>query len=172
MPSRPTPPSPSRLIVRALLVELRDAGVDVQALAAEAGLEVGMLEGPLGAEQADAFLSRTAAALPPWFGLRIGAELQPELFGVVGLAAMASPTFRTALERLARYKRLMTGDDMILRSGQGETTVQFHAVGSALYVRQKVDCELAFVVSLGRRLTRSPIAPLRVAFEFSYLEYY
>lgn len=142
---------------------LRGAGIDVDALARACGVDPERLDEPISAEAMDSLLGLAAASLPPWFGLTAGTEIRPELFGVVGFAAMSSPSFGAALHKLARYKRMMTQDELLLVPRRGHTVVQIRLTAGDAYKRQKLDFELAFLVAFGRRLTGREVRPLRVA---------
>jgi len=152
---------------RGVLVALRGAGLDIDDLARRAGLAPAELEQPLSAEATDRLLALAAAELPPWFGLVAGSEVQPELFGAVGFAAMSSATFGAALTKLARYKRMMTRDELSFAPRRGHTLVRIRVAASGPYRRLKLDFELAFLLGFGRRFTRRPIRPLRVMIDLS-----
>jgi len=152
---------------RGVLATLRDADVDVDRLLARAGIEPRDLDAPLPMARIHEFLTLAFHATPPSFGLTAGSDIRPELLGISGFAAMSSATFREALGRIARYKRLLTRDRMLLVPGAGTTTLRLAVTdGASSYARQKVDAEIAFVVAFARRFTGADVQPARVAVEF------
>lgn len=113
---------------------------------------------------ADRFLCAAWDAIDdPAAGIKAGAMLRPERFGIVGIAAMASPTFGVAVERKARYWRLIWGDAYEVIPQGDETHVVLMPSGlQRNYTQGKVDMELASLVTFGRKFTGVPIRPLRL----------
>lgn len=172
-PGRRSARARERRLPRGLLVALREAGVDVERVATRAGLDPRALNEFVRSDESGAFLREALAQVPPWFGLSAGAEVRPELWGVVGLAAMSSASFGAALARVARYKRLMSSDELLIDDRGDEVAVCFRLGNAAApYARQQLDSELAFLVSLGRRLSGAPLQPLRIAIELSRPSYH
>lgn len=142
-----------------MLFALREAGVDVDALARQVGAPSAGAR--LTMAQGDALLDLALAQVgDPAYGLVAGARIQPELFGIAGLSAMAAPTFGAALARIERYKRMLSTDALELRP-QGDTTVvRVHlARPESPHARMRMDMEVAFLVSFGRVMTRTRIVP-------------
>jgi len=78
------------------------------------------------------------------------------------VAAVCSRTFRDALERVARYKRVTCPEEIRVRTVRGETSVEFvflEASDDAPEVL--VDLCLSWILSIGRRGTDNQIRPLR-----------
>jgi AraC-like DNA-binding protein len=149
---------------RNMLDCMRSSGVDPDAIARQVGLDPAQLEGGLTFEEVDRFLSAGWNALnDPAFGLRAGCTLRAERFGVVGIAAMTSPTLRIAFERKARYNRLIWGDvyEVEVRGAQGIVRVAMTAPPRP-YSQAKVDLELASLVTFARQFTGVHVVPLRV----------
>lgn len=166
-------PTRGRLLPRSLLVALRDAGVDVEGAAAHAGLTPKSLEAPVLAAQADRFLAVVASRLAPSFGLDVGAELQPELLGVVGLVMASSSTYGDALQRLSRYKAILSDDSVTITARGCEVVLNVDIADSqSSFARQLIDCELAFIVAFGRRMTRAPIRPIRIGIALPKPDYH
>jgi AraC-like DNA-binding protein len=147
-----------------VLAALCDAGVDVAAAARAAGLDAARLD-----ELPRAAVPALLAAVfehdrDPTLGLRIGERIKPELCGVVGLAALAAPTFGSALARCARYKRLLTELRIdIERGAQARVRVDLPAAGAgARAARAQIEAELVFFVRFGRDMARPKVAPLEV----------
>jgi AraC-like DNA-binding protein len=149
---------------RNLLDCMRSCGVDPDVIARQVGLEPQQVENGLTSAEADRFLSAGWTALgDPAFGLRAGCALRPERFGVVGIAAMASPTLGVAFERKARYNRLVWGDvfEIEVRGAQGIVRVAM-TTPPRPYSQAKIDLELASLVTFARLFTGVQVVPLRV----------
>ena len=78
-------------------------------------------------------------------------------------AAMSSPTFGTAIERKARYWRLVWGDPYVVRYSGDEAAAVLTPVGPTRpYTQAKIDMELASLLAFGRRFTGAHIVPRRL----------
>lgn len=150
---------------RALLDALAAAGVDAQALADRLGLAPGALVSGLRMQDADRFLCAAwEAVADPSIGLTAGCMLRPERFGVVGIAAMTSPSFGAAMERKARYWRLIWADAYAVRLSDTEAAAVLMPGGPVRpYTQAKVDMELASLVTFARLFTGRHVVPLRLA---------
>lgn len=157
-----------------MLVSLREAGVDIDSLARRVGIDPAALDQVLDAKQAAALLSLASTHLnDSAFGLKTGARLRPELFGVVGFACMSAPTFGRALDRIARYRRITSTDWTDIHQEPGGARLVFHQVDADQpYALQLLDAHLAFIVAFGRRLTGRPLAPQRVRIRFPRPHYH
>lgn len=143
---------------------MADVGVDVADVAREARVEPGALESGVTLAEAERFIGIAWRRLDdPAFGLRAGCVLRPERYGISGLTAMASPTFGAALQRKARYNRLVWGDDYRIQQDADALTVGIDAPDeSHPWVHAKVDMEFASLVAFGRRFAAPDVDPLRV----------
>jgi AraC-like DNA-binding protein len=158
---------------RNLIDCMRNCGVDPDAVARQVGLDPQQLDSGLTLEEADRFLCAGWIALDdPSFGLRAGCTMRPERFGVVGIAAMASPTLRVAFERKARYNRLIWGDvyEVEVRGAQGVVRVAL-STPPRPYSQAKIDMELASLVTFARLFTGVQVVPLRVTLRQSAPSY-
>lgn len=158
------PPKSQTLVQlpRSLCVSLREAGVDLDALARRVG--VASAAERLTLAQSDALLDQALLAVKdPSFVLTATARLRPELFGVVGLAAMAAPDLGTALARLERYKRLFSSDTLELTRTREGARIRLHLGrpdhASATF---RAELEFTFLVAFSRRMTGTQVVPLRV----------
>ena len=114
----------SATIIRALNAQ----GVDGRAIARSAGIE------PLSLEEPDARVPRAAltrlwalaveATGDPCFGLTVARFPVQTTFHALGYAVLASATFKEALERIIRYRRLI-GDVVQLRLEEGGGRCRF-----------------------------------------------
>jgi AraC-like DNA-binding protein len=164
MPSAPVTHARVVPLPRNLLDAMCRAGVDPAALALRLGLNPAALTHGIGMLDLDRFFCAAWTALDdPAFGLRAGCAMRPERFGVIGIAAMCSPDFGTALDRIARYKRLMGGDIVDVQRRGAQALVRIELFGPPRpYSQAKIDMELANLLTFGRVLTGAPIAALRV----------
>jgi AraC-like DNA-binding protein len=165
--AKPPSASPVRRLPRGLFILLRDSGVDLTAVATAAGIDPARLERPevsLTTFELGTFLDQVyLASGDPAIGLRIGEHARPELVGVVGLSMLSAATFGDALARCARYKRVMLELVVEIIPSRERTIVRLDTLPSTRPVlRWRIDAELAFMASFGRRFTERPIAPLEV----------
>jgi AraC-like DNA-binding protein len=151
---------------RNLIDAIADAGVDLADAAREAGIAPAALESGVTFAEAERFIGVAWRRLDdPAFGLRAGCVLRPERYGISGLTAMASATFGAALQRKARYNRLVWGDSYRIRQDAKEFAVFTEAPDeSRPWGYSKVDLEFASLVTFGRRFASADLVPLRVAF--------
>lgn len=101
----------------------------------------------------------------PAIGLKLGSEDRLERYSPTAIIAICSPTFRAALERMARYKRLTCPQDLRLLDNGEECSVQF--VWLEAHEEEPptlTDQCFSWLVSIGRRGTGRAIRPVRVEF--------
>jgi len=151
---------------RNMLDAIADAGVDLADTAREAHVDPSALESGMTFAEVERFIEVAWRRLDdPAFGLRAGCVLRPERYGISGLTAMASPTFGAALQRKARYNRLVWGDSYRIRRDAHEFTVFTEAPDeSKPWSYSRVDMEFASLVTFGRRFASPHIAPLKAGF--------
>lgn len=157
-------------LVQTLVTAARSRRLDVDAVLAAAGLPANLLDDvdarvPYGSlmRVLDAF---SEAADDPWFGLHVAEEhIDAASFGVVGFAARSSTTLGEAIERTARYARIMNENT--------EMSVTFDARGARIvdgpippfvWPRQYEDMAMASFVTLGRKWTGVPFRAASVGF--------
>ncbi len=101
-------------------------------------------------------------------GLRLGAEERPENYSPIAIAALFTRSFRDALNRVARYKRLTSPQELRLSEGADEFGVQFVWL-SAEFEESPVwvDSCFAWTVTIGRRGIGRNIHPQRVELRHS-----
>ena len=96
-------------------------------------------------------------------GLRLGAEERPENYSPIVIAALFTRSFRDALNRVARYKRLTSPQELRLSEGAGEFGVQFVWLSAEIDESPVwVDSCFAWTVTIGRRGIGRNIHPQRV----------
>lgn len=161
---------------RDLLHALREGGYDVSALAPapESGTDSNTDSDPsnlqpalpaAGPLQACHLLCAVYRATgDPAIGLWLGSRMQPDLLGLAGLPAMAGPSLGTALRRIARYQKLLSGDRIELRRQGDEAWVCIRPSDPETPdTRPRIDMELCSLLAFGRQFTRKPLHPLRVS---------
>ncbi|MFL6694176.1 MAG: AraC family transcriptional regulator [Ramlibacter sp.] len=149
---------------RNLLDAIADAGVDLADAAREARVDPAALEAGVTFAEAGRFIAVAWRRLDdPAFGLKAGCVLRPERYGISGLTAMASATFGAALQRKARYNRLVWGDSYRIQQDAKIFTVSTEAPDeSQPWSHSQVDLEFASLVTFGRRFAAPEVSPIRV----------
>ncbi|XYH96569.1 AraC family transcriptional regulator ligand-binding domain-containing protein [Sorangium sp. So ce1128] len=119
--------------------------------------------GDVTTEQFFTFWEALGASSPPDVGLRLATETQVHEYDVSSLAALHSPDVRTALEKIARYKRLCGPKDMAIEPRGKEVAVHTTWLHALRPVPPRlVDASLASLLVLLQRGSGLPIAPKRV----------
>ena len=118
----------------------------------------------------DALFARAAEGLRmPWLGLWFGAEAADErAFGALGYLARHSPTLGDALARVVRYSRLFTsGEATEVRFGTDTFWIVEGVRSAAAWSPVMADAVLSTWLSLIRRFTATPAAPVMVEFAYA-----
>jgi AraC-like DNA-binding protein len=148
-----------------MLDGLQKAGINLDEVAALAGLEPDDLRKPLTSEQADrVFVVMYEKAGNPAAGLAVGLQpMRSELFGVVGFAGMLSSDFGAALARIARYNALVSACQIDLHAGADECEARIRYDGPLRpYSRSRLDIQMGTLLMFGRTFTERKILPVRV----------
>lgn len=153
-------------LVRPRLVEL---GLSPEAVLRQAGLPLGFFDQEktylateqfFGFWQAIAELSGDAT-----IGLKLGSEERIERYDPIAISALYARSFRDALERAGRYKRLMCPEKIRLVDRGDETAVQFDwTMASGTEPPILTDLCFAWIWTIARRGTGRSISPVRVDF--------
>jgi len=99
----------------------------------------------------------------PAIGLKLGSEDRIERYHPTAIAALYSRSFRDALNRIARYKRLTCPEEIRLIDGRKECAVEFvWLLAERDEPPSLIDVCFAWVLTIGRRGIGRRIAPLRV----------
>ena len=99
----------------------------------------------------------------PAIGLRLGVECHVRDFGLVGCVMAYSRTVGTALERLARYGRIVSDALVVDLAHDTEATwVRMDTQPALRALRPAVDGRLAVLLSILREIAAAPLAPLAV----------
>ncbi len=99
----------------------------------------------------------------PAIGLKLGAEPRFERYQPTAIAAVCSRSFRDALQRIGRYKKLTCPEDIRVRASGDEASVEFiYTQAKEVQPDVMVDLVLSWILSIGRRGTDGHITPLRL----------
>jgi AraC-like DNA-binding protein len=105
----------------------------------------------------------SAQATDPAIGLRLGEECHVRDFGLVGCVMAYSPTVGAALERLARYGRIVSDALVVDLVRDAEATwVRIDTQPALRALRPAVDGRLSVLLSVLREIAAAPFAPLAV----------
>jgi AraC-like DNA-binding protein len=154
-------------IQNGLQAALQAAGVDPAVLLRKSGLPLTLWssgKGMVTTEQGFA-LWRAIGELSndPAIGLKLPGLIPKEQHHPVTIAAQHARTFRDALQRFARYKLLICGEEMRLTERKEECIVEFTRLLSREFAPPLlVDAVFASTLEIGRCGTGQPLHPLRV----------
>jgi AraC-like DNA-binding protein len=99
----------------------------------------------------------------PGIGLKLGSETRMARSHPAGIAVLCSRTFGDALQRLARYKQLTCPEEIRVKRGEQEASVEFYYVeATEPQPSLLVDMVLSWILSVGRHGTEGLVTPLRV----------
>lgn len=119
-----------------------------------------------------------AEASDPLLPLELAQMAQLETFHPPLFAALCSPTFNVAMERLSTYKKLVGPLTLAVDIGEHRTEVTLSCLGRAALPELMGAMEVCFLMSMVRRATHARIQPLEVVFRGSigaepeYTEYF
>jgi AraC-like DNA-binding protein len=148
-------------------IVLLDAGLNPTNVLRRAGLPddlFGREKETLSSEKYfDLWRAIEAEADDPTVSLRLGSSVTMESFDPPIFAAMCSPDLNTALQRLARHKRLCAPMVMHVEVRQTETTLELEWLDESLEPPTSlIAAELVFFVQLPRMATRTRVEPLDI----------
>jgi AraC-like DNA-binding protein len=102
----------------------------------------------------------------PGIGLKLGSEQRIERYDPIAIAALYTRSFRDALHRMARYKRLTCPEEIRIVDHGDESAVQFvWLLADEPEPSTLIDICFAWVVSIGRRGLGRSIDPKQVEFK-------
>ena len=146
---------------------LEELGVSAVAVLRRAGLPTGLFDQSriwVTTEELQALYN----AIPdisgdPGIGLKLGSEERPEHYSPIAIAALYSRSFRDALGRIARYKRLTSPLEIRIVERGNECAVEFvWLLAESTVAPTWIDMCFAWTVTIGRRGTGRSTHPLRV----------
>ena len=99
----------------------------------------------------------------PAIGLKLGIEPRFERYQATAIAAVCSRSFRDALQRIGRYKKLTCPEEIRVRTSGDEASVEFiYTQAEETQPEVMVDLVLSWILGIGRRGTDGQIIPLRL----------
>jgi AraC-like DNA-binding protein len=101
----------------------------------------------------------------PSIGLLLGTETKTERFHPIGLAALSSENFGSAIDQMARYKQLTCPEEILQEKNDEEWSIQFRwFLADEVEPPVLIECCFAWVLSTARVGTGTRISPVRVEF--------
>ena len=99
----------------------------------------------------------------PSIGLLLGTETKTERFHPIGLAALSSENFGSAIDQMARYKQLTCPEEILQEKNDEEWSIQFRwLLADEVEPPVLIECCFAWVLSTARVGTGTRISPVRV----------
>jgi len=99
----------------------------------------------------------------PAIGLLLGTENKTERFHPVGLAALSTDNFGTAVDQMARYKQLTCPEEILQEKDDDEWSIQFRwLLADEVEPPVLIECCFAWVLSIARHGTGTRLSPLRL----------
>jgi AraC-like DNA-binding protein len=150
-------------------LKLEELGVRVSAVLRRAGLPVEFSTQPrvlMSTEELFAFWRAIGeVSADPAIGLLLGTENKTERFHPLGLAALSSENFGSAIHQMARFKQLTCPEEILQEKDDQEWSIQFRWL-LADEVEPPVlnECCFAWLLSIARHGTGTRLTPLRVEF--------
>jgi hypothetical protein len=148
-------------------VVIRDLGINPDEVLKRAGLPYDLFRRKDSSLTVDEYFrlwnALDAACDDPAFPLKIGVNIPVEAFNPPLFAALCSPDFNTAVQRLSRFKTLCGPMTVTVDVGRERTRVTFGCRYTETEMpRSMAAVELVFLTELARMATRERIVPLRV----------
>jgi AraC-like DNA-binding protein len=149
--------------------KLEELGVSASAVLRRAGLSQGLADQPRVLLNTEEFFALWRAvgevSSNPAIGLLLGTETKTERFTPVGLAALSSENFGTAIGQMARYKQLTCPEEILQETDEEEWRIQFRWLLAVEAEPPMLnECCFAWVLSVARLGTGTRLSPVRVEF--------
>jgi len=151
------------------LQRLEELGVRAPAVLRRAGLPQALINQPrvlLNTEELFALWRAVGeVSTDPSIGLLLGTETKTERFHAIGLAALSSENFGSAIDQMARYKQLTCPEEIFQEKDDEEWSIQFRwLLADEVEPSVLIECCFAWVLSTARVGTGTRISPVRVEF--------
>jgi AraC-like DNA-binding protein len=146
----------SAVLPAALLPRLRAVGVDTDAVLVTCAIAAERFGDPKvrvsTAEMMAFWRAVEQHGAPPDMGLRLASERRDDEYDMASLVAVHAATFREALQRLARYKRIVCPENVELTETGDEAQLRFHwLLADAPMPALFVDGMFASALAIARR---------------------
>lgn len=148
--------------------KLEELGVDPEEVLRHAGLPTRLFEGDgkvlLDTEELFALYRGLAdASRDPSIALKFGTESRLERYDPLGIAAVTARSFRDALERIARFKRIFCPEAVVVIDRRDESRVELrYLLAQEAEPPLLVDLAFAWIVAIARRGSGRAIDPMRI----------
>ena len=151
------------------LQRLEELGVRAPAVLRSAGLPQAFINQPrvlLNTEELFALWRAVGeVSTDPSIGLLLGTETKTERFHPIGLAALSSENFGSAIDQMARYKQLTCPEEILQEKDDEEWSIQFRwLLADEVEPPVLIECCFAWMLSTARVGTGTRISPVRVEF--------
>ncbi|HET8668517.1 MAG TPA: AraC family transcriptional regulator [Terriglobales bacterium] len=152
-----------------IFLKLEELGVRASAVLRRAGLPQGCIDQPrvlLTTEELFAFWRAVGeVSTDPTIGLLLGTETKIQRFQPIGLAALSTEDFGSAIGQIARYKQLTCPEEILQEKDDEEWSIQFRwLLADDAEPPVLNECCFAWVLSIARHGTGTRLSPLRVEF--------
>jgi AraC-like DNA-binding protein len=150
-------------------VKLEELGVRASAVLRRAGLPQGFIDQPRVLLKTEELFALWRAigevSANPAIGLLLGTETRTERFHPIGLAALSTENFGSAIDQMARYKQLTCPEEILQERDDEEWSIQFRwLLADEIEPPVLNECCFAWVLSIARHGTGMRLSPLRVEF--------
>ena len=150
-------------------VKLEELGVRASAVLRRAGLPHGFIDQPRVLLKTEELFALWRAigevSANPAIGLLLGTETKTERFHPIGLAALSTENFGSAIDQMARYKQLTCPEEILQERDDEEWSIQFRwLLADEIEPPVLNECCFAWVLSIARHGTGMRLSPLRVEF--------
>ena len=150
---------------------LKDVGIDPENVLRRAALPLDLLTQEHGRvtplEYFRLWNALEAEAADPTLVIRLGKVASPEIFHPPIFAALCSPNFRTAVNRIAQYKRLIAPMSLNIEEGPAGLSVSKQWDDPTLTPPAILGAmEVVFLTQIARIGTRDQICPVKVETRF------
>lgn len=154
-------------LIRPRLIDLR---ISPEAVLRQAGLPLGLFEqDKIYLETRDFFALWQAIddlSGDPAIGLKLGDEPRLERYDPIAISTLYTRSFRDAIERAGRYKRLMCPENIVVLPKGDECAIRFDwTLAKATEPPMLTDMCFAWVLCIARRGSGRPLTPIRVEFD-------
>jgi AraC-like DNA-binding protein len=159
----------SRVVLLPLIAQLDADRVDTRALLAGFGLSKTDLDNPelrMPREiVGDVWRAAVAQTGDPTLGLRVAAQMQPGMLGLLEYAARSGASLGQALATLARYAELLAEGLSFTLEQQGGRARVIYALTGNPQPPALMDFALGYLSRLARQFTQPPVQLLEVSFD-------
>jgi hypothetical protein len=132
-------------------VKLEELGVRASAVLRRAGLPQGFIDQPRVLLKTEELFALWRAigevSANPAIGLLLGTETKTERFHPIGLAALSTENFGSAIDQMARYKQLTCPEEILQEKDDKEWSIEFRwLLANEVEPPVLIECCFAWVV--------------------------